>query len=712
MPQPDNPVLTDGSMSFAGVDSLIATTLQSSINDHGCPRSTLPWLINGTVRDGGISQREGWQPLFKLLDTTAQVLAGTAGYQGGYMYEPDSSGTPATGPISPTVTLTTFSGPCQVTESPGPNYNGPLGTGPNAFQPFFVPCGQVVPVVVSLQKTFAGKVGDKIIVGTTNFTVVSIVPASAGQPPTPAGSALPYLIFGVGGHIYKADITTGTITDLSSQFGLFHPQNETLFHFCQGEQFLVIQAGDFLTSATPALPLFWDGKILRRSKGITNNAVAPGTPGVNEIPAATAMDYFMGRLWYAQGRTISAGDIVRGPSGTPAFQKRDSILNVTENPLVVGGDGFTVPDNAGNIRGIKHSAQIDASLGQGRLYIGTRKAIYALQVPVTRNDWIGADNNNQPLMTEVQLANGWVSDRSIVVVNGDLFFQSLEPGIRSLVAASRFFQQWGNVAISANIERLLQNNDRGLLHFSSGILFDNRLLMTAIPRQTARGVVHSALAPLDFVPVSSFGANLNPAWEGAYGGLDIFQLFTGDFNGRDRAFAIVLSHTDQSLFLWELGSEGVLFENGENRIQWQVEFPAYTFGSETDMKRLVGSELWVDRLVGTVEFVMEYRPDGEQCWLPWHSWKACSQKDCREDTPACVLPPGYVPPVATPNASGYRNVMTLPKPPVACGQQMDRPSDLGFQFQPRLTIKGPCRVRAIYLKAIEFDRPLYSNPTC
>ena len=94
---------------------------------------------------------------------------------------------------------------------------------------------------------------------------------------------------------------------------------------------------------TTANPLIWDGAILRRSKGITNPAVAPGTPGVNEIPAGTAMDYFMGRIWYAQGRVANAGDIVGGPSGTLAYDFRDSVLNVTECPLVLGGDGFSVP---------------------------------------------------------------------------------------------------------------------------------------------------------------------------------------------------------------------------------------------------------------------------------------------------------------------------------------------------------------------------------
>jgi hypothetical protein len=424
------------------------------------------------------------------------------------------------------------------------------------------------------------------------------------------------------------------------------------------------------------------------------------------------MEYYMGRLWYAVGNTVNAGDIVNGTSGTQNYNFRDSILHITENPLVIGGDGFKTASNGGNIRALKASTNINSVLGQGQLYIFTREVVYALSVPITRASWIGADPNNQPLMTVIQNANGAVGDRSVVPVNGDLFFQSLEPSIRSLITAVRYFQQWGNVSISANVERVLQNTNRALLEYSTGILWDNRLLMSQLPVQTARGVVHQALIPLDFIPVSEFGANLNPVWEGTYNGLNILQLFTGDFGGLQRAFAAILSEVDQSISLWELGQEGIFFENGDNRVVWQIEFPAFTFGDEYDLKRLVGAELWVDRVIGTVEFAMDYREDGEVCWRPWHQWKICSAKDCTETVPPSCLPPQYPPVPPTPLGSGYRNSMSLPKPTTVCGQQMGRPSDIGHQFQTRLTVKGYCRVRGLYLHGTNFERKLYDRPTC
>jgi hypothetical protein len=521
----------------------------------------------------------------------------------------------------------------------------------------------------------------------------------------------PYLITSIGGNIFKVDcVAPFAVTNLSSAFGLFNPPDVDQAFFVQAEQFLVIQAGDLVT-----LPLFWDGTTLRRSIGITNTAVAPGTPGVNEIPAATAMDYYMGRLWYAQGRNYSAGDIVRGGSGTAPYNFKDAVLNVTENPLCAGGDGFTVPDNSGNIRALKHGANLDTALGQGRLFIFTRKAIYALSVPVTRTDWIAADTDNQPLQTVVQLVNGAVNDRSITPANGDLFYQSLEPGIRSLISAIRYFNSWGNKETSANENRVLQFVDRSLMRFGSGVVFDNRLLQATLPKMSPRGAVNQAILPMDFLPISSFGSEASPNWEGMYEGLDFLQLFVGDFGGLERWFGLVVSRIDSSIQLWELTKHlrsdfnGVVSEanpEGESRITWLIETPSFTWNKEFNLKKLTGGELWIDKLYGEVLFKMEWRPDGDPCWYFWHEWKECSARNCDEDTQAiCSYPPAEFGP-------SYRSMMNLPKPPMHCASVGKRPANIGYQFQTRLTVKGYCRIRGIILKAQMLLRSEGADPVC
>lgn len=515
----------------------------------------------------------------------------------------------------------------------------------------------------------------------------------------------PYLVISVGGHwIQVLPDAPGSAVDLSAAFGLFNPASPEQAFFVQAEMFLVGQAGDYTGAPTDTLPLFWDNVTLRRSKGITNPVVAPGTPGVNEIPAATCMDYYEGRLWYAQNRQYSAGDIVKGASGTIAYAFRDAVLNVTENPLVLGSDGFTVPTNAGSIRALKHSANLNSTLGQGQLFIFTRKSIYSLSVPISRHDWIAADNQHQPLQTVVQLVNGAVGDRCIPAVNGDLFYQSLEPGIRSLMVSVREFDQWGNTQVGANVERILQFNDRSLLHFASGIEFDNRMFQTALPTRKARGVVHPAWTTLDFTPLSTFESEAPPVWEGMGQGIDVLQFFTGDFGGLQRAFAVVLE-SDQSIALWEI-TKDEKFDTLDNRITSYIEFPAFNAGDSKQLKKLVGADLWVDRLYGQVVFNMEFRPDGDPCWSPWRRWEVCTSRSTCEDVHNPICYP------VTPHLESYRSTMTLGKPPEKCQSNGVRPNIIAYQHQPKLTIHGFCRIRGIFLYWEPVQRALYNNPVC
>ncbi len=596
--------LTDGTFDFSGgVDSATNRTVQSAANPNGLLRTQLAWLTNGTVRNGDIGPRSGWQTL--VPSVTHPAL-----YQGGFLYEP-------------------------------------------------------------------------------NF-------------------ANPYLILSIGGHLYSVLVDPPyTVTDLSLEFGLTNPSCVAQAFFEQCEQFLVVQSGDIFTNPKPTLPLFWDGTKLRRSNGITGNLSGPN---INELPAAGPMVYYQGRLWYAQGRQYAAGDIVDDQaSGSAIYNFDDAILRVTENPIALGGDGFRLPARAGNITALFFTTALDTTFGQGPLYIGTRKQIYQLQVPVTRANWIAANNQNQPLQTLAQINFGPVSDRSIVHVNGDVFYQSLEPAIRSLFLSLRYFSQWGNVAISRNEDRILAFNNRALMPFATGIQFDNRLLMGISPVQTPVGVGFQAIAPLDFDIISSFGraATVQPAWEGIYEGLDFLQLFEGDFGGLPRAFGVVHSRVDNSIQVLEL-SNSLLFDGGDKRVVWSFETPCYTFQREFEMKKLDGGEIWIDQIAGTVDLKVEYRVDADACWQLWHQTQFCAARNQCEDAvdPFCSNYP-------LPSfCQGYQFPVTLPEPQPGKCTMMKRPTTIGYQFQVRLTVKGWCNVVAMLLFGITRERQPYEQLSC
>ena len=511
--------------------------------------------------------------------------------------------------------------------------------------------------------------------------------------------ALPYIVCAIGGVIYQVDTVTGEVTNLTALFpGTEMPPLEEHYFFVQGEQFLIIQAGDLTT-----LPLFWDGTILRRSNGF----IGVGDPN-NELPAAGPMDYYMGRIWYAFGRQYAGGDIVGGPSGTAPYDFRDSILKNTENPVSLAGDAFIVPSNAGNIRCLRHSANLDTALGQGQLYVFTRRSIYATSVPPTRAEW---STLTEPLQRVAQIDFGAVGDRCVIPVNGDLFYQSMD-GVRSLTLAIRYFNQWGNVPISRPEQRAIQFNNRALLRFASGMNFDNRLWQTVMPFQTAVGCAHAGVMPLDFDILGSFGDKLPPAWEGMYEGLDFLQLLEGDFGGLQRGFSFIVSKLHPGeIELWEMTTQDrwdSQVDNDGDRVTWFLETPAYTFGDPFMLKKLDGLELIFDKMLGTVNFLVEYKPDFAPCYIPWHAWKQCVAKDCKED-PEAVTCPDYP---TQPYCEGFKATVQLPSPPVQCELNNARPTTEGYQFQIRLTIKGWCRLRGLRVFAQPRAVEPYKNIVC
>lgn len=502
----------------------------------------------------------------------------------------------------------------------------------------------------------------------------------------------PYIITSIGGRFYQVRVDTdNSVVDITGANA--NPALVDQGFMVQGERFLLIQAGDGVTE-----PLVWDNVALRRIS-------AMGGPAPF-LPAGFAMAYYMGRIWIANGRQYMAGDIVRGPSGTAPYQFEDSILHNTENTYLTAGGVFTVPSNAGNIRGMNFPANLDTALGQGQLLVSTRRSIYSVNVVPTRAEWV---NLSEPLQRVAQINFGTTSDRSQVQVNGDLFYQSVD-GVRSLTQAIRYFQQWGNVPVSHEVQRATNQNNRALLRFGTGIEFDNRLLESCLPVTTPAGVAHPALLSLNFDLINSIGEKLPPTWEGVWEGISILKLLKGDFGGRQRAFAFVWSDLHQAIELWELTADAEQDRglDGENRIVWSFETPAFTWGDPFVLKQLETMKLWVDRLIGTVEFTVEFRPGQYPCWVFWHAWKECAARNaCELINP--LLPCDYPEQRYLPQ---YRIPMVLPTPPASCNDNVTRPMDIDFQFQFRITIKGNCRVRGFTVHAVQREQAPFEGQVC
>lgn len=463
-----------------------------------------------------------------------------------------------------------------------------------------------------------------------------------------------------------------------------------------------------LTTNTLAAPAANEVWLINVDDPRAGTVVTPLT-SYSQLPSGEAMDYYMGRIWIAAGREYIAGDIVGGASGSQIYDLRDSILKMTENTYTVGGGAFIVPTNAGNIRALNHAANIDSALGEGQLKVLTRRSVYSVNVVPDRSAW---QNLSEPLQRVEQMNFGAIGDRCVVPVNGDLYYRSVD-GVRSLTQAIRYFNQPGNTPISREETRAIQSDDRALLQYCSGIEFDNRLLMTCQPYQTDYGVAHKGVMPLNFDLLSQMDGKLAPAWEGVWEGLNIMQMWKGDFGGRERAFALAYSEENNALEIWEIMADGAgeLFDfntHGESRITWAFETPSFTWDKPFMLKELDTIEMWVDKVFGTVEFSLYYRESQSPCWNFWHTWDICSPRN------ECELPgaPEECPYPQQRYPQQYKQPMVAPKAKGTCDPMNARPHNQGYAFQFRVVIKGQCRVRGLLAHCFPKETPSYYGQTC
>lgn len=438
----------------------------------------------------------------------------------------------------------------------------------------------------------------------------------------------------------------------------------------QAEDFMVIQDGE-------SFPIIYDGTTSRRANA-------------DEVPIGTRMAYGMGRLWVSRGREFEAGDIVGGPSGTLTYQFRDAVLKFTENTYIAEGGAFGVPLQSGDITGMRFSANLDTSLGQGELVVFTQEAVFAVNVPADRTTW---KNLQIPLQRVASMPFGSTSHGGIVNVNGDLFYRSLD-GMRSLIFARREFSAgaYGNLPMSKEMSRVITDNDKRLLGWANGCVFDNRLFMTISPaRKVGHGIYHRGIIALDFDLVSSMDGKAPPAYDGLWTGCRVLRMVKGKFDGRERCFLFCLS-ADSKIELWEQTVEEYCDRpspTDRTRIVGSFETPLLDFQNRFQRKRLETGDIWLDGIKDTVDLTMKYRPDEYPLWIDWHAWNECA--DVGNCTTGCTPPLFKLP--------QYRTRMRLPRPEVDCEQALRKPTREGYKFQARVEFTGCMRMKSMRLHA-------------
>ena len=473
-----------------------------------------------------------------------------------------------------------------------------------------------------------------------------------------------YLVCAIGGYIFRIDMPSGVVSDItpkkSDGTADINPPDIPVFYFQQAEQYLVIQDGQ-------SRAIIYNGAGCRRS-----------SPDADEVPTGTAMAFGNGRLWVARRNEFVAGDISGG--GT-------EVIQFTENTYIAEGGAFAVPLDTGNITAMKFMNQPDSSLGQGELLVHTTDAVFAVNVPTSRDDW---KNVTYPTVRIVAINYGAVSDRSCVLVNGDMFYRAPD-GIRSYVSSRREWQEYGQIPISREINPLLTNETQtGIAETTSGVLFDNRYLSTVTPQPSSRGTYFKGLAVLDFDLVGGTGAKAPAAWEGLWTGLNFLQLLTADVEGESRCFVFNLS-SSCPIQLWELTRDGKK-DNNSTSISCYIESPSYTFENPFELKRLEYGEMWIDQLEGQVSFDVKYKPNQYPAWVNWNTFIECAKtSNCNPDAGSCLTFNNYKP--------QYRTRLRLPQPEDDCESTNGAPMRNGYEMSVRIGWTGQVRIKGFRLHA-------------
>lgn len=484
-----------------------------------------------------------------------------------------------------------------------------------------------------------------------------------------------FIIASISGRIFRIDLGTLQVIDLSTTSGESNPDNQDQVWMVRAEEFLIIQDGS-------SIPLIFNGVTLRRSRPSSMSELA-------EVPVGSVMAYNKGRLWVTlpDKKSFVAGDLAYSLTQSTA-----DILSFTENTFLNGGGAFVVGENAGDIVAMRSIAIQDTTTGQGPLQVFTTQGVISIDAPFDRDQW---QNLQSPIQTISNLSAGAVSQNSTINVNGDIWFRA-EDGIRSFSIARRDHGTWVNTPLSSEVSRTLDDDNRPALRFGSAALFDNRLLQLASPYQYAdsagnvHGYVHQGIVALDFHPVSGMFSRSQPSWEGVWTGLLVLQIVhQPDSN---RCYLFTINPDDDTIEMWELSRDDK-FDSTDNPIQWVIETPSYRFRDDGwSYKRLRTASVWYDRLTGQIDFTSKFRADAEPVWQDHHSWQEqATYKDC--NLVPCNTPLNY--------REQYRSRVRLPEFAIDCDEATGKPYSDGYSFAMRLEITGFAQIKRLRLEGME-----------
>jgi hypothetical protein len=300
--------------------------------------------------------------------------------------------------------------------------------------------------------------------------------------------------------------------------------------------------------------------------GLSGYIVPDGSPLLSqstvpaELPVGRMGAYVEGRNWISlpSGTEFIASDQVGDSSGTQQYNFRDAVLKWSINTTE-----FPIPGGAGQINCIIALSALDASLGQGPLQILCDNDVFTCSAPDNAALWA---TTTTPILFESIIGWGGTGQNAAAVVNTDLITKSDDGTIHSLRLTRDDFNEWGNLPISKEVNRIIMQENDDLLSYITAAAADNRLLMSCAPIDSGNGVYSQGLIALDYDVTSSLQGKLPSVYDGVWKDLNALQVVTGIFNNVARAFAFCLNTATNTVEVWEILTLGTADGNFKTTI--------------------------------------------------------------------------------------------------------------------------------------------------
>lgn len=452
--------------------------------------------------------------------------------------------------------------------------------------------------------------------------------------------------------------------------------------FEQVEEWLYIQNGK-------DLPIFWDG--LLPSEARRSN------PEANEMPIGTLMSASNGRIFLsnAYDQTI-ASDIIFGNSQTDTTGPQ----RFTENQYEAEGGYFGTPTLIGPIGGMVSVPRQGTINGQGELLILCRNGAFALETSVSRLLW--KDSRIQAI---TMVGRGTDAPGSVVAINNDIWFKS-EGDIASYqLSRSDQSSKFSLTKASRPVNPWLETETSWLRQFTSSIYFDNRLLTTLHPVVDAPSNedygshrYHRGILALDLDQPSQAPGDGAINWDGLWTGIQPCSLLKVG----DRAFAF--SHDkDGKNRIYEIGREpdedridGYMVEPEWFYITKQFDWNAVGKSNQFEVKRLVGGEVWVSKVITRGAIGVDFRPDNLVGWY--------------EFQPTKDIGPNFA---GTLDFTFPRSLrIKFPSPDNSCSRGSPYPVNKGATFQFMIKGRGLMRIDRFRVAMAALNDPNSPVPDC